>query len=95
MLHFDVVVVGAGAAGIAAGRALQRAGARYVVLEAAGRIGGRALTDLSLGVPIDLGCTWLHSADENVLADTKGVRFGEDLEPYYLYLDDEKRWATA
>ena len=95
MLHFDVVVVGAGAAGIAAGRALQHAGARYVVLEAAGRIGGRALTDLSLGVPIDLGCTWLHSADENVLADTKGVRFGEDLEPYYLYLDDEKRWATA
>ena len=65
---FDVVVIGAGAAGVGAGRALAEAGCRFVVLEARERIGGRAWTlDTGRGFPVDLGCEWLHSADINPL----------------------------
>jgi monoamine oxidase len=62
----DVVVVGAGAAGIAAGRCLVEAGASTLLLEARGRIGGRAWTQpTAAGPAVDLGCEWLHSADRN------------------------------
>lgn len=62
----DIVIVGAGAAGIAAGRYLQEAGAKFLVLEARDRLGGRALTCATeLGHAIDLGCEWLHSAERN------------------------------
>jgi len=60
----DVVVIGAGAAGIAAARALG-ARASVVVLEARGRVGGRAWTYHAGDLPLDLGCGHLHSADEN------------------------------
>ena len=64
-----VVVVGAGAAGIAAARELVRRGVPTLVLEARERVGGRAWTAPSgTGHPLDLGCEWLHSADRNVLA---------------------------
>src|SRR5262249_1140170 len=54
--YVDVVVVGAGAAGIAAGRRLAASGRRFVVLEAADRIGGRCFTDTrTFGVPYDRG----------------------------------------
>ncbi len=63
---FDVVVVGAGAAGIAAGKRLTAAGLKMVVIEARDRLGGRAWTvPTRLGKPVDLGCEWLHSADIN------------------------------
>ncbi len=92
--QFDTAIIGAGAAGIAAARNLHAAGGSYVVLEASGRLGGRALTDHSLGYPIDLGCTWLHSADQNILADAPPEHFGRDSAPSSIYLDDQKRWAT-
>ena len=58
----DVVVIGAGAAGLAAGRAAQAAGLAFRVIEAKSRTGGRAYTDYdSFGVPFDHGCHWLHS----------------------------------
>jgi monoamine oxidase len=66
--RFDVVVIGAGAAGIAALRALLTAGADAAALEARGRVGGRALTCVTGGLPLDHGCGWLHSADANPLA---------------------------
>lgn len=65
----DVAVIGAGAAGIAAARALVEAGVSVVVLEARNRIGGRAHTVGWQGQGLDLGCGWLHSADENPLVD--------------------------
>lgn len=62
----DIVIVGAGAAGIAAGRWLQAAGHQPLILEARNRTGGRAWTDTTtFGFPVDRGCQWLHSADRN------------------------------
>jgi monoamine oxidase len=65
MAGADVVVVGAGAAGIAAARRLYEAGLDVLLVEAADRIGGRAHS-IHVGVyPLDLGCGWLHSAGRN------------------------------
>ncbi|MCY1127316.1 NAD(P)/FAD-dependent oxidoreductase [Frigidibacter sp. RF13] len=75
----DVVVVGAGAAGIGAGLELQSRGRSFVILEAADRIGGRAFTDAqSLPGAWDHGCHWLHSADINPLVPWAD-RFGADV----------------
>jgi monoamine oxidase len=60
----DVVVIGAGAAGLAAARALDADGIDVVVLEARERIGGRVLTlrDANTSVPIELGAEFIHGA---------------------------------
>ncbi|MGU3410561.1 flavin monoamine oxidase family protein [Microbacterium sp. M1A1_1b] len=63
----DVIVVGAGVAGLACARALVLAGHDVVVLEARDRIGGRTWTDSALGVPVDLGASWIHGIDGNPL----------------------------
>jgi len=62
----EVVIVGGGAAGIAAARRLAKAAINCLVVEARARLGGRAwtITDRS-GFALDLGCGWLHSADRN------------------------------
>ena len=65
-MQADVLIVGAGAAGAAAGRELVRRGLHPLVLEARDRVGGRAWTDASaFGFPVDMGCSWLHSANVN------------------------------
>ena len=65
---FDVIVVGAGVAGLAAAGELRRRGRSCVVLEASGRIGGRAHTVEVGGAAFDLGASWLHAAERNPLA---------------------------
>jgi len=66
MAEYDVVVIGAGAAGLGAAKALAAAGRSVTVVEAMGRIGGRAWTSTrDFGVPFDIGCAWLHAADRN------------------------------
>jgi monoamine oxidase len=65
MHEVDAIVIGAGAAGVAAARQLRRAELSVLVVEARDRIGGRAWTLQEGGLPLDLGCGWLHSADEN------------------------------
>lgn len=64
----DVAIIGAGAAGIAAGRVLHDAGADVLILEARDRIGGRAWTAPTEDFPLDLGAGWLHSANVNPLS---------------------------
>jgi monoamine oxidase len=64
----DVVVIGAGAAGLAAARALGEHGIDVVVLEARERIGGRIFTqrDLGTAVPIELGAEFIHGSAPEV-----------------------------
>jgi monoamine oxidase len=62
----DIVVIGAGAAGIAAARRIQAANRKVIVVEAAGQIGGRCLTDTAtFEVPFDRGARWMHNPDTN------------------------------
>ncbi|HXU46471.1 MAG TPA: NAD(P)/FAD-dependent oxidoreductase [Thermoanaerobaculia bacterium] len=62
MERFDVAVVGAGVAGLAAARELDRGGFRVAVFEARDRIGGRILThrDERVPLPIELGAEFIH-----------------------------------
>jgi monoamine oxidase len=62
----DIVVIGAGAAGIAAARRILAANRKVVVLEATGQVGGRCLTDTAtFDVPFDRGARWIHNPDTN------------------------------
>jgi monoamine oxidase len=62
----DIVVIGAGAAGIAAARRIMAANRRVIVLEAASQVGGRCLTDTAtFDVPFDRGARWMHNPDSN------------------------------
>ena len=77
----DIIVIGAGAAGIAAARRVLAAKRRVVVIEASDRIGGRCVTDERLfGVPLDLGAHWMHAADINPLVKL-GKAAGLDVYP--------------
>jgi monoamine oxidase len=60
----DIVVIGAGAAGIAAARRIIAANRQVLLVEASSRAGGRCLTDLStFDVPFDRGARWMHNPD--------------------------------
>ena len=86
----DVVVVGAGVAGLAAASALAAASLRCVVLEAADRIGGRAWTSHPAelgGTWFDHGASWLHDAERNPLTPI-ARRYGEVIH------DSEKQRAS-
>ncbi len=63
----DVAIVGAGAAGIAAGRHLTALGKSVLLIDALPRLGGRAHTVRLNGTPLDLGAHWLHSGERNPL----------------------------
>src|SRR5689334_468513 len=64
----DVIIVGAGATGIAAARRCREAGRSFILVEASNRIGGRCFAETrSFGVPFDRGAHLIHSPDSNPL----------------------------
>jgi len=71
--HVEVLIVGAGVAGLACARALADAGARPVVLERARGVGGRCATRRVDGLPVDHGLAFLHGGDPEFLAALDAV----------------------
>lgn len=66
----DVVVIGAGIAGLAAAQHLTGAGKRCLVLEARDRVGGRIWTSGEWpDLPVDLGASWIHGTEGNPVFD--------------------------
>ena len=95
MQDVDVVVIGAGSAGLAAAKVLRASGLSFKVLEAMDRIGGRAHTSTEhLGIPFDIGCAWLHAADRNpYFAEAQNAGWTlhhHDMNVDHLYFGREK-----
>lgn len=76
---YDVVVVGAGFAGLTAARELSRRGLAVHIVEARDRIGGRTWLDHRLGRDLEIGGTWVHWTQPYVWAELK--RYGLDTTP--------------
>ena len=104
--ELDVLVIGAGAAGVSAARALVAAGLRTGVIEARNRVGGRAHTNRdACAWPIDMGAGWLHSADRNPLvpiANAEGFEIDRSTPPWQKAMaetgfptDEQKKFRKA
>ena len=78
----DVIIIGAGAAGLSAAKELTRLGLTYTVVEGSHRIGGRAYAEeIAPGVWFDLGCAWLVGGATNpfvAIADELGITLSKD-----------------
>jgi monoamine oxidase len=78
----DVIIIGAGAAGLSAAKELARLGLSYTVVEGSHRIGGRAYSEeIAPGVWFDLGCAWLVGGAANpfvAIADELGITLSKD-----------------
>lgn len=73
----DVVVVGAGFAGLITARELANAGLDVVVLEARDRVGGRVWTEHRMGQDLELGGTWVHWVQPHTWAEL--TRYGRGI----------------
>src|SRR6056297_2507598 len=99
-----VAVVGAGAAGLSAAKALHARGLRVAVLEAGSKVGGRVLADQSLaGAPRELGPEFIHGEHSNRLieliegglAARPTARLVELEWPNYFYFGKEGKLVSA
>ncbi|MCC5963105.1 MAG: FAD-dependent oxidoreductase [Rhodobacteraceae bacterium] len=95
----DVVVIGAGAAGIAAARTLIGQGLEVTVIEAASRIGGRAWTETdTLGAPFDRGASWLQGPADAAhvrLAQANGFELRDHSNPRDVLFIGDRRADTT
>ncbi len=93
----DIAVVGAGIAGLSAARVLKQRDVDFILIEASHRIGGRAYTeDVMPGLPLDLGCHWLHSASLNPfveIADRHGFHYDRSEKRGGVFASGD--WADA
>jgi monoamine oxidase len=89
----SVIIIGAGAAGLAAARDLSRAGCEVIVIEARGRIGGRVftLTDEVASVPVELGAEFVHGKSPALwkIAQAANLKIAEVSERHW-YFDNGK-----
>jgi monoamine oxidase len=65
----QVIVIGAGISGLSAASLLHQSGVKTTVVEGRERIGGRIWTDTSLGLPLDLGASWIQGINGNPIAE--------------------------
>lgn len=88
----DVIVIGAGVAGLGAADSLRNQGANVVVIEGRDTIGGRLRTDWSLGAPLEIGAGWIHGPEKanpaRRLADTVNA-------DYFVTNDDNALYHHA
>lgn len=99
MQTVDVVVIGAGFAGLVAARELGNAGLEVVTLEARDRVGGRTWTEHRLGHDLELGANWVHWVQPHVWAEM--TRYGREItrspkavEAYWRGADGSPRQGT-
>lgn len=65
----NVIIIGAGIAGLSAARALEKKGIEVMIVEARDRIGGRVWTDHSIpGLALDMGASWIHGVNNNPIS---------------------------
>ncbi len=76
----QVLVIGAGFAGLGAATCLQEKGFKVEVLEARDRVGGRICDDTSFGFPLGRGANWIHGLDGNPMVEL-AQRFGVSFSP--------------
>lgn len=79
MNHSDVIIIGAGIAGLSAAYNLQKNNISTVVLEASERVGGRMTTDMIGDHPFDRGAQFLSSSYTNILSLVKEIGLGSQL----------------
>lgn len=93
-----VVVIGAGFAGLIAARELEWAGFEVEIFEARDRIGGRAWTDERLGLPLEMGATWVHWLQPFVWAEitryAQGIHPSPEVEEAYWISQGEVHHGT-
>ena len=86
----DVVVIGAGAAGLAATSHLIENGYIATCIEANNRIGGRVYTDNNIfGVPYDIGAHWVQSGKYNPYK-----KYGQKEDSLDVYPEQETEWLV-
>src|SRR5512137_391654 len=69
----DVLVIGAGVSGLSCGQAVAAAGRGVLLLDRARGVGGRCATHRLLGMPFDLGVSFLHGRDPDFLAAVRAA----------------------
>jgi monoamine oxidase len=95
-LEADIAVLGAGMAGVTAGRALEHEGLGVVVLEAGQRVGGRVCTVRDFApYPVEAGAEFIHGADAATWADVRAAGLRTIVVPQrrsWLHLAGTTRW---
>lgn len=97
----EVIVVGAGISGLAAATRLRSLGFQVTVVEGRDRVGGRIWTDRSLGIPVDMGASWIHGPQGNPItgfakqASARTFVTDDDSISVYDEQGDELKWEPT